>query len=157
MSKKSDQVNLAALELRLIDMAQGAMGNCDFDHLGENGGLCGTMGTAEWLVWVQAVKKTFMDTGLNSAPAQSVAFELWNLTSPTRPKRRRRTFSIAGHGHEENLSRPDVPRPRTCASGSGPSHHAGGGGQPHHGRGHGGVRWLVQHHRKPPGDDRRSR
>lgn len=79
MSKKSDQDDLAALELRLLDMAQGVMGHRDFDHVGEDGGLCCTMGTAEWLTWIQAVMKTFMEGGSNSAPAQSVAFKLWNL------------------------------------------------------------------------------
>ena len=80
MSKKSDQVQLAALELRLIDMARGTMGHRDFDYGGEDGGLCNTMGPAEWLTWVAAVKKTFLGSAPACAvPVLSVAFALWNL------------------------------------------------------------------------------
>ncbi len=89
MGKKTtttDAVKLAALEARLIDIAQGSMGHCDFDWIGGDdgsGGLAYTMGIPEWIRWVLAVKKIFAcrgsEAGLSVAPAESVAFELWNL------------------------------------------------------------------------------
>ncbi len=84
--KKSDQVKLAELESRLYDIAQGAMGHSSFDSIGGQdgeGGMWATMGTEEWFRWVLAVRTIFgiagEGSGVQSAPAGSVAFELWNL------------------------------------------------------------------------------
>lgn len=75
--KHQRQVELAEIEMRLCDMAQGAVAHSAIDQ--DEAGLCFGMGLAEWLGFVGAVQKTFQESGFNSAPAQSIAFELWNL------------------------------------------------------------------------------
>jgi hypothetical protein len=83
MTKKEKRklVDLAGLELRLRDMAQGAAGHCVFgDGQDEDSaGIAYEMGMPEWLRFVGAVRRSFRESGTNAAPARSVAFELWNL------------------------------------------------------------------------------
>ena len=79
--EKQKQTDLAGLELRLRDLAQGAMGHCVFADGQDEGsaGLAYEMGIPEWMRFIGAVKKSFEESGNNAAPVRPVAFELWNL------------------------------------------------------------------------------
>ena len=81
--KQKDQKtqDLIALECRLVDLAQGAVGGCAVeDGQDEGAGIAYSMGIPEWLRFVQAVQRTFREsTGASESPSRTVAFELWNL------------------------------------------------------------------------------
>ncbi len=84
MTKKQEQkkqVHLAEIEMRLVDLAQGAVGHFSFADGQDDGsaGLAFEMGISEWLRFVGAVKRTFQESGPSSEPAQTYAFELYNL------------------------------------------------------------------------------
>ena len=78
---KKDERALEDLEKRLRDIAQGAMAHAPTVEEEEFAGLSWTMGTEPWLEWIGAVQTIFREgpDGRNSAPAQSHAFEIWNL------------------------------------------------------------------------------
>ena len=84
MTKKQEekrQVELVAIELRLIDLAQGAAGGYTVeDGQDEGPGIADSMGIPDWIRFVLAAKHTFEDPASTSeAPARAVAFDTRNF------------------------------------------------------------------------------
>lgn len=75
------QAELAAIELRLADLAQGAAGWAHFDdgEMEESAGLAHEMGIPDFFRYVCAVKVTFEEGGSSEAPALDHAFWISNL------------------------------------------------------------------------------
>lgn len=79
--KKKSRAEIAAIEQRLVDLAQGAAGGDVFDdgQVETSAGLNFEMGTEEWLRYVEAVAVTFSEGGGCEDVADPMSFRLRNL------------------------------------------------------------------------------
>lgn len=85
--KKKKRAEIAAIKLRLVDLAQGAAGGCGFDdgQIEGSAGLAFEIGIEEWLRFVEAVARTFSEGGGCESVAEPMAFRLYNLKNFAEP------------------------------------------------------------------------